>query len=167
MKNIGTKLLALLALVLAIPACKMQEEVPVEQLIPGRVIFTAVGADSKTAFEAAQDGVYPCCWTGNNEKVAFTLDWKTTVEASAVPAEDNRYATMEADFDASGISPVVFRAMSPAKAFVSVSGSRKAWLVNMPVDQVPLATSADENAQLLTAVSDSYPELPSKVPSAI
>ena len=159
-------LLKLAAIVLsaALPcACGIREEAGDELSVDGTVRFIASGDDAKTAFAPAEDGIYPCLWTGNNECVALSLNWGDKQVAAVEASEDGRSATFELSFDIPETEHYRFAAFSPASAVKSASSSRQAWSINLPVDQRPLETSADESAQLLSALSADYSAVPSKV----
>ena len=107
--------------------------------------------------------MYTCLWTGNNECVALSLNWSEKQVAAVEASEDGRSATFELAFDIPEAEHYRFAAFSPASAVMGASNSRQAWSINLPVDQRPLETSADESAQLLAALSTDYSAVPSKV----
>ncbi len=144
-------------------ACGIREEAGDELSVDGTVRFIASGDEAKTAFAPAEDGIYPCLWTGNNECVALSLNWGDKQVAAVEASEDGRSATFELSFDIPETEHYRFAAFSPASAVKSASSSRQAWSINLPVDQRPLETSADESAQLLSALSADYSAVPSKV----
>lgn len=159
-----TKLLKIAALALsaALPcACGVRENAPEE--FTGKIVFTASGADAKTAFADPEDGIYPCLWTGNNECVALNLNWGEKQVAAVEASEDGRSATFELEFETVEAQKYAFAAFSPASAVIAASSSRQAWSICLPVRQRPLPNSPDESAQLLSAVSTDYSTMPTKV----
>ena len=151
-------------------ACATQEvEAPLPVKEQGtRVHFTAGSLQTKTAFAepTVEDGVatYPTRWTANDTEVAISLNYETAIAAGVVPSADFTQADFEADFAESKASaPYTFYVLSPASALQAVSASRKALTVNIPAVQTPLATSADEAAQILVAKSAESQTLPEKV----
>lgn len=159
-----TKLLkiAVLALTAALPcACGIRENAPEE--FTGKIVFTASGADAKTAFASPENGYYPCLWTGNNECVALNLNWAEKQVAAVEASEDGRSASFELEFEAVEAQKYAFAALSPASAVIAASSSRQAWSICLPVRQHPLPNSPDEAAQLISAVSTDYSTMPTKV----
>jgi hypothetical protein len=159
-----TKLLkiAVLALTAALPcACGVRENAPEE--FTGKIVFTASGADAKTAFASPENGYYPCLWTGNNECVALNLNWAEKQVAAVEASEDGRSASFELEFEAVETQKYAFAALSPASAVIAASSSRQAWSICLPVRQHPLPNSPDEAAQLISAVSTDYSTMPTKV----
>ena len=151
-------------------ACATQEvEAPLPVKEQGtRVHFTACPLQTKTAFAepTVEDGVatYPTRWTANDTEVAISLNYETAITAGVVPSADFTQADFEADFAESKASaPYTFYVLSPASALKAVSASRKALTVEIPAVQTPLATSADEAAQILVAKSAESQTLPEKV----
>lgn len=126
------------------------------------VLFHAAPIPTKTHFGEPSEGVYPCLWSSEGDKVALSLNYSEAVEAAVTVSSDGRTADFEAKLPASG-SPYVFRAFSPSSAVKAVSPSRKAWSITIPSVQTPLPGSPDQAAQLLAAESESYPVLPDEV----
>ena len=151
-------------------ACATQElEAPLPVKEQGtRVHFTAGPLQTKTAFAepTVEDGVatYPTRWTANDTEVAISLNYEAAIAAGVVPSADFTQADFEADFAESKASaPYTFYVLSPASALKAVSASRKALTVEIPAVQTPIATSADEAAQILVAKSAESQTLPEKV----
>jgi len=156
--------LAVLLLSAALPcSCAFREGNEENAAPDGKVRFTAVADDTRTAFAEAEGGTYPCLWTGNNECVALSLNWGETQVAAVSASEDGRSAGFELEFDAPEAQQYVFSAFSPASSVSGMSESRRAWSISLPVDQRPLDGSCDESAQLISAQTSGYSILPGKV----
>jgi len=151
----------ILILLLAVSCIRARENEAPE---PGAktVLFHAAPIPTKTHFGEPSEGVYPCLWSSEGDKVALSLNYSEAVEAAVTASSDGRTADFEAKLPASG-SPYVFRAFSPSSAVKAVSPSRKAWSITIPSVQTPLPGSPDQAAQLLAAESESYPVLPDEV----
>lgn len=151
----------ILILLLAVSCIRARENEAPE---PGAktVLFHAAPIPTKTHFGEPSEGVYPCLWSSEGDKVALSLNYSEAVEAAVTASSDGRTADFEAKQPASG-SPYVFRAFSPSSAVKAVSPSRKAWSITIPSVQTPLPGSPDQAAQLLAAESESYPVLPDEV----
>ncbi|MBQ9888827.1 MAG: hypothetical protein IJM41_06260 [Bacteroidales bacterium] len=161
--------LALLAGCLSSCATQQEFEAPV----PGQqkntlVHFTASPLQTRTAFAEpeVEDGIasYPTLWTDNDTEVAISLNLAPAIMAGVIPSEDYTKADFDADFsEVEATAPYTFYVLSPASALQAVSPSRKALTFNIPTVQTPLATSADEAAQLLVAKSGETTTIPEKV----
>lgn len=150
-------------LILLLLACSCQFTRETEAPEPGKTILFHAGAiPTKTHFGDPSEGVYPSLWSSEGDKVAIALNYSEPVEATVTASSDGRSADFVADVNYSS-APYVFRAFSPASAVKSLSPSRKAWSISIPSVQTPLPGSPDEAAQLISAVSVSFPTLPDEV----
>ena len=151
-------------------ACATQElEAPRLVSEHGTLVhFTAGPLQTKTAFAepTVEDGIatYPTRWTANDTEVAISLNYAPAVKAAVLPSSDFVEAEFDADFkDVDATAPYTFYVLSPASALEAVSQSRKALTFRIPAVQTPLASSADETAQLLVAKSAESQTLPENV----
>lgn len=154
-------------------ACQVQENevddsLPVKEAQRKTVHFRSSPLETRTAFAepSIEDGVasYPTYWTENDTEVAVSVNYSAAVGAEVQPSEDFTRADFDADFtDVEASSPFTFYVLSPASALEAVSLSRKALTIDVPSVQTPIATSADEAAQILFAKSDAAETLPEQV----
>ncbi len=130
-----------------IPESRMQE-----------VRFLALPAETRTAFTAPEDGVYPVIWTSGDRNVKISLDAGTSVQAAVRPAADGKSARFTATFPAIGSGSHTFCALSPASAYAGITDGQWSWSV--PTTQSPTATSVDPAAMVLSAsaTTDGPPE---------
>ena len=165
-KNIKT-ILCLLGTVLlsmAVSGCsnrEVEEPLPAEEQHSGAVTFRASSMDTKTAFGEPDGTTYPTLWTSNDVSVMISQDYAAPGEAPISVSDDSRSCTFS--FEPEPSSVYNFYAMTPSSAATSISPSRKSWLVTIPSNQTPLATSPDEGAQILAAKSETMYELPEEV----
>lgn len=153
-------LLGAIAILMAAPACKMEEQDPssgkeaAERMYP--VHFVADEIETRTVFGNLEtvDGVtrYPTLWSDNDSQIAVSLNLNGAKGATVNPSQDYRSATFEATFSQSEVTaPYTFYALSPYSAYVSASSSRGGYHFNIPTDQTPLEASCDEGAQIMVA----------------
>lgn len=125
-----------------------------------RTVEFAAGPVSKTVFGTPADGKVPTLWTATNT-VGISLNLATTKQSTKPELFDGgESATFKADITDSGSSPYTFYAVSPYSSVVSVNSNYQSIQVEIPASQTPLATSVDENAQILYAkyeAGDSFP----------
>ena len=158
-----TLILSLLALG-ALAGCRQAEQEAPEAASGKTVRFQAGMADTRTAFEAPENGLYRTRWTENDTDVLLSLNYGKAEPSSVTPSADGLTAAFEATFDAaSAVAPYTFYAVSPASAARAISPSRSAWSVYIAADQTPSALSVDEAAQLLVAKSAPAATLPDEV----
>ena len=162
-KIVKTSFAALVALASLAGCRNVEQEVP-EGTSVKTVRFHAGTDATRTAFAAPENGVYQTLWTENDSDVLLSLNYGKAESSAVTPSADGTTATFEASFDASAVSaPYTFYAVSPASAARAISPSRSAWSVYIAADQKPLATSVDEEAQLLVAKSAASTTLPAEV----
>ena len=163
MTTIRTTLAALFALA-ALAGCRnVEQDVPDASSVK-TVRFHAATADTRTAFDAAENGIYRTRWTDNDSDVLLSLNYGKAEPSAVTRSADGRTASFEASFDASAAtSPYTFYAVSPASAARAISPSRSAWSVYVAAEQTPSAQSVDERAQLLVAKSAVNATLPEEV----
>lgn len=157
-KIVGITLFALAALA----GCRnVQQESPSAERT---VRFRAASADTRTAFDEAEGGLYQTRWTAHDTGVLLSLNYAEARTSGVTASADGKTASFEASFDASAAStPYTFYALSPASAARAISPSRKAWSVYIAAQQTPTLQSPDEDAQLLVAKSASAAVLPDEV----
>lgn len=126
------------------------------------VVFHTGEIPTKTHFGEPSGGVYPTLWSSEGDKVALSLNYSSPAEAAVTASSDGKKADFVADLP-DGTAPYVFRAFYPSSAIRSVSASRRSWSITIPSVQTPLPSSPDEAAQLLSAISASFPERPDEV----
>ena len=116
-----------------------------------RTVEFAAGPVSKTVFGTPEDGEIPTLWTVN-KTVGISLNLASTKQSSTPEVSGGgATATFRADIEDSGSGPYTFYAVSPYSSVRSVSDSYKSIQVEIPASQTPLATSVDEDAQILVA----------------
>lgn len=146
----------------ALAGCRTAEQEAPETTRTVR--FRAVGADTRTAFAAPEEGIYRTLWTENDEDILLSLNYGEACPSAVTAAQDGVTATFEATFDATTArAPFTFYAISPASAARAISPSRQAWSVSIAAEQTPLPASVDEAAQLLVAKSAATEVLPGDV----
>ena len=151
---------ALLAALAYAAGCKMEEpeqagmaNAPQEVY---QVHFVANEIETKTVFASpveSSNGIdYPTRWSGNEDKIAISVNLSGAKGATVLAAEDGKSAVFDADFSSSELeAPYVFYALSPFSACVGATSSHGGYHLNIPVEQTPLVSSCDESAQLLAA----------------
>ena len=158
MKQISRSAAALAATVLLIPGCRT--EFPEQSLVfpekEFQVHFIAQEIGTRTVFSAPEqegdDLKYPVLWSGNEDKIAVSLNLAEPLEATVEPSESGKSAEFSASFPAEGQqAPFVFYAMSPLSAYVSVSADNGGFLMEIPATQTPVDGSCDEVAMILAA----------------
>ena len=154
-------LLTAFAVFTAFTGCRnTEQEAPVPSMKTVRFRAEA-GAETRTAFAQAENGVYQTLWTQNDREILLSLNYGEARETEVFASADGRTATFDASFDASTTeAPYTFYAVSPASAARAISPSRRAWSVYIAADQTPSALSVDEAAQLIVAKSASSSTLP-------
>ena len=122
------------------------------------VRFLALPVETRTAFTAPEDGVYPVIWTSSDRNVKISLDAGTPVQATVRPAADGKSARFTATFPEIGSGSHTFCALSPATAYTGITAGEWSWSV--PATQSPTATSVDPAAMVLSAsaTTDGPPE---------
>lgn len=144
----------------ALSGCRVTEQEPsekaakAERLYP--VHFVAGEIETRTVFGEAEtaDGVttYPTLWTGNDSRVAVSLNLNGAKPATVQPSEDYRSATFDADFSQAEVTaPYVFYAVTPFSAVVGATSSHGGYHINILSEQTPSKTSVDEGAQVMAA----------------
>ena len=150
----------ILALLGVVSACNQaeQEQDPAkavaEKVYP--VHFVAGEIETRTQFGAAEESdgttTFPTLWTDYDSQIAVSLNLNPAKGATVNPAQDYKSATFDADFSQSEVSaPYTFYALSPYSAYVGASSSRRGYHFSIPADQTPLASSCDEDAQIMVA----------------
>lgn len=158
LKIVSTLSLAALVLV----SCRT-EELAREAGGPVTVHFTAGAIPSKTAFGTLEDGRYPCLWS-DSDTISLALDYDQPQTIGVSASEDGRTAYFSMEF--SSLEPGAshqFQTLSPASAVLALSASRKAWHIAIPSVQTPLPASPDESAQIISAMSASWQNMPSAI----
>lgn len=154
---------ALAVAAVALLACEKQE-INVPSVSTKLVNFEAKSIETKTVFGEPDGTTYPTLWSANDTKVKVSLNLSSsegyTGSAAVTPSADFKTATFSATFPEDAVAPYVFYALSPASAHLGQSESYKSWTVTIPTAQKPSATSVDEAAQILQAVSEEYETLP-------
>jgi len=143
-------------------ACNKQEKDidPSSRLIN----FTAQSIETRTAFGTPDGKSYPTLWTANDTQVKVACNYAGAKDADVTPSADFKTAKFVAEITPKEADSYKFMALSPSTAYVNLSGaSYYSWNVNIPTAQTPIAGSVDEAAQILSAVSESFTELPESV----
>lgn len=159
MKHFIRSIAALAATITLIPGCRM--EYPEQTVIFPEddflVHFIAKDIQTRTVFSTPEQSgeglMYPTLWTGNEDRIAVSLNLSEPQEATVEPSQSGKSAEFSASFPSSGQqAPFVFYALSPLSACVSVSAVNNGYLLEIPQAQTPLAASCDEAAMLLAAI---------------
>ena len=121
-----------------------------------QVHFVAEEIETRTVFGSSVTSSgevnYPTLWSGNEDKIAVSLNYTGAKGATVIANNDGRKAEFDADFSTSTQeAPFTFYALSPFSACVGASPSHGGYHLNIPAEQTPLATSCDEAAQLIVA----------------
>ena len=159
-----TKILSALMMVAAVlTACQVES---IEEL-DGRVhkvTFSAGEAEAtRTVFANSGSGTsLPVLWTSNEDVRIFPSTFANAIVAPVVPSSDKKTARFVGDMTFSSTARSAFYLLSPASAFGGhVSGTTIK--INVPSDQVPTTTSADEKAQVLVAKTPIYRPVPETI----
>lgn len=145
--------------VLALAASCQVQEAPEKSAGAEKVYtahFLAKDIESKTVFgepvQTAEGNEFPTRWSGNEDKIAVSLNLGNAKGASVNVAADYKSATFDADFTQSEVeAPFVFYALSPFSASVGASSTHGGYHLAIPSEQTPIAGSCDEAAQILAA----------------
>ena len=137
--------------------CRMEEpeqdgksNAPKEEVY--QVHFVAEQIETKTIFgEPGEDNSYPTLWSGNEDKIAVSLNLNGVKGATVNASDDGKKADFDAEFESTSQGPYVFYALSPFSASVGATSSHGGYHLNIPAEQTPLATSCDEAAQVIAA----------------
>lgn len=117
-----------------------------------QVHFVAEQIETKTIFgEPGEDNSYPTLWSGNEDKIAVSLNLNGFKGATVNASSDGKKADFDAEFESSSQAPFVFYALSPYSASVGATSSNGGYHLRIPAEQTPLATSCDEAAQIIAA----------------
>ena len=121
-----------------------------------QVHFVAEQIETRTVFgtsvSSSGENTYPTLWSGNEDKIAVSLNLSGAKGATVIASNDGKKAEFDADFSASTQeAPYVFYALSPFSACVGATSSHGGYHLSIPAEQTPLATSCDESAQLIVA----------------
>lgn len=136
------------AAALALFACNKQE-LPSEGTV--KTVQFSTTPVTKTVFGTPVENSVPTLWTAN-KTVGISLNLAAMKQSTEpVVGNDGATASFSADIEDSGSSPYTFYAVSPFSSVISVSDSYYSAQVDIPASQTPLATSVDENAQILVA----------------
>jgi uncharacterized protein YjdB len=159
-----TKILSAIMMVAAVlTACQVES---IEEL-DGRVhkvTFSAGEAEAtRTVFANSGSGTsLPVLWTSNEDVRIFPSTFANAIVAPVVPSSDKKTARFVGDMTFSSTARSAFYLLSPASAFGGhVSGTTIK--INVPSDQVPTTTSADEKAQVLVAKTPIYRPVPETI----
>ena len=149
MKNLFKVLFAVAAATTLFVACNKEVEIEINPAV--RTVEFSAGPVTKTIFGTLSGTSLPTLWT-ENKTVGISLNF-ATMKQSTTPevASGGATATFQADIEDSGSAPYTFYAVSPYSSVISVSSDYKSVQVDIPASQTPLATSVDENAQILVA----------------
>lgn len=160
MKNIFKSILVLAAAAATFASC--QNEALVEQDNLKTVNFLAGDFVTRTAFGTPSGTDYPTFWTVNDSLVKIATNGANAKDAVVTPARGGRTASFSLTMEVPVVPSFVFDVVSPASAFVGLSGT-KGWNLNIPTTQTPSLNSVDEAAQILVAQSDTYSQFPESV----
>ena len=163
MKRIYQFIAAICAAAVLVPCCQREaEEVNDKEKAPQEVFkvhFVTDEIQTKTVFgppvHTSGGDDYPTRWSGNQEKIAVSLNLVNYKSANVIASEDGRSAQFDADFSSSEAEePYVFYALSPLSACVGAPVNHGGFHLNIPTEQTPLATSCDEGAQLIASIKE-------------
>ena len=165
MKKVFNSLFVIIAAMVTFAGCAKQEVDAPATLETKTVQFFANSIETKTAFGTPNGTSYPTFWTENDKQVKILLNLNEEVFADVEVSDDFTAASFIADVELSktdpSVSPYQFAVISPSTAYLGKTDARFA--VTIPTTQKPLVNSADEAAQILYAVSESYEQMPESV----
>lgn len=159
-----TKILSALMMVAAVlTACQVES---IEEL-DGRVhkvTFSAGEAEAtRTVFaNSGSSTSIPVLWTSNEDVRIFPSSFSNAIVAPVQPSSDKKTARFIGDMTFSSTARSAFYLLSPASAFGGHS-SGTTITINVPSNQTPTATSADEKAQILVAKTPIYRPVPETI----
>ncbi len=151
MKNLF-KVIFVAAATTTLFACNKEIENPTpETPVSVRTVQFSAGPVTRTVFGTPSGSSVPTLWT-ENKTVGISLNFAPFKESNTPEvASGGATANFSANIDDSGSAPYTFYAVSPYSSVISASASYCSVQVDIPASQTPLATSVDENAQILVA----------------
>ena len=162
MKKIFNLLFVIVASMVTFAGCQKEENnAPANQT--KTVQFFANSIETKTAFGTPEGSSYPTLWTSNDSEIKLSLNYASPKDVAVVPASDYMSAKFSAEISDDESGSYAFYALSPSTAFNSFHSTSKYLSANIPTSQTPLASSVDEKAQILYAVSETFDVLPESV----
>ena len=144
----------------ALTACQKEVSGPVQMKT---VRFQATDIETKAIFGTPSGNTYPTLWTAKPEQAGISLNLDTQVPADVTPSADFKTATFSATFEAAETGPYTFVAFHPISAVRSINKSNKTLNVEFPSSQTSQATTPDENAEIVYAISQEYTTFPEDV----
>ena len=161
MKNLFKVLFAVAAATTLFVACNKEVEIEINPAV--RTVEFSAGPVTKTVFGTLSGTTLPTLWT-ENKTVGISLNLATAKQSTApVVASGGATATFQAEITDSGSAPYTFYAVSPYVSIIGVNETYCNVQVDIPASQTPLATSVDENAQILVAKYVAGSSFPSSV----
>ncbi len=148
MKNLFKSLMLVAVAAMAFASCAKSDDVAVGRKVD--VVLNLNIDDVRTSFGEPNGTTYPVKWDGD-EKLKVSLNYANPVNADLTVngTQASIKTTLTDDNSTTGYT---IMALSPAEAFVSISGgTNKSWNVTIPTTQTPSATSCDAAAQILSA----------------
>ena len=145
----------------ALTAC--QKEVTTSPAVQKTIRFQASDIETRTVFGTPAGSTYPTLWTDTDIQMGISLNLSSSdkVAADITPSADGKTATFKADFEnLTTASSYTFVAFYPNSVVKSVNATNKTLNIEFPAGQTSTATTPDENAQIIYAVSETFTELP-------
>ena len=146
---------------LALTAC--QKEASQTPAAQKTIRFQATDIETRTVFGTPDGSTYPTLWTdvGIQAGISLNLSSSDKVAADVTPSADGKTATFKAVFESPATaSSYTFVAFYPNSVVKSVNATNKTLNIEFPAGQTSTATTPDENAQIIYAVSETFTELP-------
>ena len=179
MKRVFKTLIAIVAAVAALTACK-KELTEVPEMMSRGIEFSveemedpesdepqeADGIETRTVFGTASGTSFPVLWT-TTEKVYVT--YESSVDSGArdwtvEPSSNQKTAKLKGSaINLTGSKNIYFSLLSPRSCVTSHTASETFTDIVVPTTQTPLDASPDEKAMILGAKTSTYSTPPTKV----
>jgi len=162
MKKIFRSFFAIAATVAALASCVKDFDQTVASGNEKVINFIASQPQTRAAFTLPTGDSYPVLWSAQDTAIKLTVNYSNSlITAKGTPAADGKTNRFSATIS-SGAATSNIIAISPAKAFVGVSGNIKL-SIDFPASQTPLDNSVDENAMVLVAKTGELSVIPDSI----
>ena len=145
----------------ALASCAKQEQVQAPEQQLRTIHFSAEWPETKTIFGDPVDGKYPVLWSENDTQVALTMNYGDITPVEVQRSEDGRKIFFSAQLPA--VAPSQFIVVNPVAAYKSKNATEKRVMFELPAGQSSVPAYADEKAQIVYAVTETFQEVPEDV----
>lgn len=145
----------------ALASCAKQEQVQAPEQQLRTIHFSAEWPETKTIFGDPVDGKYPVLWSENDTQVALTMNYGNITPVEVQRSEDGRKIVFSAQLPA--VAPSQFIVVNPVAAYKSKNVDEKRVMFELPAGQSSVPAYADEKAQIVCAVTETFQEVPEDV----